>query len=95
MRIWYKQDGDSVKAFPTGNQSSGGCFLADATALLPFPADKNLYPKAVSHHPMLTEFGTMGSNETINRSDSTGIHFVWGASSRMGDRVDVVFMVVQ
>ena len=50
VRIWYRQDGDSIKAFPTGNQSSAWMSsFADATALLPFPAEKNLLPKGSVH----------------------------------------------
>lgn len=50
VRIWLKQDAKGLKAFPTGNQSSAWMSsFADATALLPFPAEENLLPKGSIH----------------------------------------------
>ena len=50
VRIWLKRDSDSIKAFSTGNQSSAWMSsFADATALLPFPAEQNLLTKGSVH----------------------------------------------
>ena len=50
VRIWLKRDEDSIKAFATGNQSSAWMSsFADATALLPFPAEQTLLTKGSIH----------------------------------------------
>lgn len=50
VRIWLKRDTDGIKAFPTGNQSSAWMSsFADATALLPFPANETLLRKGSVH----------------------------------------------
>ena len=50
VRIWLKRDEHGIKAFPTGNQSSAWMSsFADATGLLPFPANKTLLTKGSVH----------------------------------------------
>ena len=46
VRVWLQRDGSGVHAFPTGSQSSAWMSsFADATALLPFPAEETHLPK--------------------------------------------------
>ena len=50
VRIWLKRDRSGIKAFSTGNQSSAWMSsFADASALLPFPANQTLRAKGSVH----------------------------------------------
>jgi len=54
VRVWLKRDDDGVHAFPTGSQSSAWMSsFADATALLPFPADETHLAKGCVHRVQL------------------------------------------
>ena len=79
VRVWLQQDSNTIKAFPTGSQSSAWMSsFADATALLPFPAE-NRYPKVVSimsnAYPVWDDGIQRGDNKSF--CVNWRVYFMW------------------